>query len=56
MSMPSTTISGTSVKVVWTLPNTHSSSIAEYDIEFLKSNAAYTTISTCLGSDVTILG
>jgi hypothetical protein len=32
MSMPTTTISGTSVKVAWSLPDAHSGSIAEYDI------------------------
>lgn len=38
MDMPTVELSGTDVKVSWTAPTSHSSSITAYDIEFLKSD------------------
>jgi hypothetical protein len=55
MSIPTTSISGTTVKVTWAEPLYHSSSITEYDIQFLKSDSTFTTIlATCNGATVGI--
>jgi hypothetical protein len=55
MSIPTTTISSTLVKVTWTEPNDHSSAITEYDIQFLKSDSTFTSITaSCNGATPTI--
>jgi hypothetical protein len=55
MSIPTTSITGTLVKITWTEPDDHSSSITEYDIQFLKSDSTFTSIlPSCNGADTTI--
>lgn len=55
MSIPTTSITGTLVKVTWTEPTDHSSAITEYDIQFLKSDSTFTSITaSCDASTPTI--
>lgn len=55
MDIPTTSISSTTVKIMWTAPDSHSSSITAYDIQFEKSDGSFTAItSDCDGTDSTI--
>jgi hypothetical protein len=50
MGIPTVSVSGTDVKVEWTYPNDHSSTITKYEILFMKADGTFTTeITSCNG-------
>lgn len=57
VGIPSVTLSGTNVVIDWDEPNSHYSTIVEYDVQFQTSTAGtFTTMNACKSSlDATIL-
>lgn len=44
------TASSTTVTIAWTKPDSHSSTIDSYDVEFLKSDGTFAPIAACPGT------